>query len=62
MKELLSPTGTIAVHVDWRVGYMIKAMLDELFGSNAFINEIIWYYTGAGRSPGRFSRRHDNIY
>lgn len=62
MKELLSPTGTIAVHVDWRVGYMIKAMLDELFGSNAFINEIIWYYTGAGRSPERFSRRHDNIY
>ena len=62
MKELLSPRGTIAVHVDWRVGYMIKAMLDELFGSNAFINEIIWYYTGAGRSQERFSRRHDNIY
>ena len=62
MKELLSPKGTIAVHVDWRVGYMIKAMLDELFGINAFINEIIWYYTGAGRSSERFSRRHDNIY
>ena len=62
MKELLRPSGTIAVHVDWRVGYMIKAMLDELFGSSAFINEIIWYYTGAGRSPERFSRRHDNIY
>ena len=62
MKDLLSPKGTIAVHVDWRVGYMIKAMLDELFGISAFINEIVWYYTGAGRSPERFSRRHDNIY
>jgi len=62
MKELLSPNGTIAVHVDWRVGYMMKAMLDELFGVEAFINEIIWYYTGAGASPERFSRRHDNIF
>lgn len=62
MKSLLAPKGTIAVHVDWRVGYMMKAMLDELFGVDAFINEIIWYYTGAGASPERFSRRHDNIY
>ncbi len=62
MKELLNRTGTIAVHVDWRVGHMIKAMLDELFGADSFINEIIWYYTGAGVSPERFSRRHDNIY
>lgn len=62
MKELLGPKGTIAVHVDWRVGYLIKAMLDELFGSGQFINEIIWYYTGAGASPERLSRRHDNIY
>jgi len=62
MKDLLSSQGTIAVHVDWRVGYLIKAMLDELFGIDALINEIIWYYTGAGASPERFSRRHDNIY
>ena len=62
MKELLSSKGTIAVHVDWRIGYMIKAMLDELFGRDSFVNEIIWYYTGAGASPERFSRRHDNIY
>ena len=62
MKELLNRTGTIAVHVDWRVGHMIKAMLDDLFGADSFINEIIWYYTGAGVSLERFSRRHDNIY
>jgi adenine-specific DNA-methyltransferase len=62
MKDLLAPKGTIAVHVDWRVGYMMKAMLDELFGGDSFINEIIWSYTGAGASPERFSRRHDNIY
>ena len=62
MKELLSQTGTIAVHVDWRVSDLIKSMLDELFGARSFINEIIWYYAGAGVSPGRFSRRHDNIF
>ena len=65
MKELLSPRGTIAVHVDWRVGYMIKAMLDELFGSNAFINEIIWYYTlDSGRKTSRNVSvgRHDTTF
>lgn len=62
MKDLLKPAGTIAIHVDWRVGYIVKAILDELFGTDSFINEIIWYYTGAGASPNRFSRRHDNIY
>jgi hypothetical protein len=62
MKDLLSPRGTIAVHVDWRVGYLVKAMLDEIFGAESLINEIIWAYTGAGASPERFSRRHDNIY
>jgi len=62
MKELLSPSGTIAVHVDWRVGFLVKSILDELFGRDQFINEVIWYYTGAGASPERFSRRHDNIF
>ncbi len=62
MKDLLNRSGTIAVHVDWRVSDLIKSMLDELFGAKSFINEIIWYYSGAGVSPGRFSRRHDNIF
>jgi adenine specific DNA methylase Mod len=62
MKELLSETGTIVVHVDWRVGPMIKLILDEIFDKDCFINEIVWSYTGAGISPERFSRRHDNLY
>ena len=62
MKELLCRTGTIAVHVDYRVSHLIKSMLDELFGADSFINEVIWYYTGAGVSLERFSRRHDNIF
>lgn len=62
IRELLMPTGTVLVHVDWRVGYLVKALLDELFGAANIINEIIWYYTGAGASPERFSRRHDNIF
>lgn len=62
IRELLSPTGTVVVHVDWRVGYLVKALLDELFGATNIINEIIWYYTGAGASPERFSRRHDNLF
>ncbi|RMG78772.1 MAG: site-specific DNA-methyltransferase, partial [Chloroflexi bacterium] len=62
MRDLLCERGSIVVHVDWRVASVIKLILDEVFGYESFINEIIWYYTGAGASPERFSRRHDNLF
>ncbi len=44
MKELLSETGSIYVHLDWHVGHYIKIIMDEVFGEENFRNEIIWYY------------------
>jgi DNA modification methylase len=62
IKDLLRDTGSIFVHCDWRVNYMLHGMLNEIFSGN-LRNEIIWCYTGPG-SPGmsQYSRKHDNIY
>jgi hypothetical protein len=62
LRELLAENGSILVHLDWHVGHYARAVLDELFGEKNFVNEIIWAYSGAGVSPERFSRRHDNIF
>jgi adenine-specific DNA-methyltransferase len=42
LRELLADTGTIYVHLDWHVVHYAKALLDEIFGPQNFINEIIW--------------------
>lgn len=62
LKELLSETGSIYVHLDWHVGHYIKLLMDEIFGQDNFRNEIVWCYTGPS-SPGmkNFAHKHDNI-
>jgi adenine specific DNA methylase Mod len=42
MKELLSEKGSIYVHIDWHVGHYVKILLDDIFGKNNFLNEVIW--------------------
>lgn len=44
MRELLSENGSIYVHLDWHVGHYVKVMMDEIFGYENFLNEIIWHY------------------
>jgi len=63
MRELLSDSGAIYVHLDWHVGHYVKLILDEILGKQNLRNEIIWCYTGPG-SPGmrQFNRKHDVIY
>jgi adenine-specific DNA-methyltransferase len=67
LKLLLSPTGSLYVHLDWRVIHFAKVILDEVFGSNSrtggpgFKNEIIWHYQSGGRSQKRYARKHDTI-
>jgi adenine-specific DNA-methyltransferase len=61
-KELLTDDGTIFVHLDWHESHYCKILMDEIFGRENLINEIIWCYTGPG-SPlmKQFNRKHDNI-
>jgi adenine-specific DNA-methyltransferase len=61
LRDLLSDRGAIVVHLDYRVGQYAKVILDEVFGSERLINELIWYYTGAGVPNDRPARRHDNL-
>ncbi|HNW36886.1 MAG TPA: site-specific DNA-methyltransferase [Candidatus Ozemobacteraceae bacterium] len=58
---LLMPSGSLVLHLDGRTVHYAKVMLDEVMGENAFVNEIIWHYTGGGRSKSRFSQKHDTL-
>lgn len=57
MKE----TATIYLHLDYREAHYAKVMLDELFGKENFLNEIIWAYDYGGKSKGRWPSKHDTI-
>ena len=62
MKELLSEKGSIYVHLDWHVGHYMKVMLDDIFGKENMINEIVWSYHWGLHVPTRWNRKHDVIY
>ncbi len=58
---LLMPGGSLVLHLDARAVHYAKVLLDRLMGEEAFVNEIIWHYTGGGRSKSRFSNKHDTL-
>lgn len=61
---LLSPRGTIWVHLDWRAAYLVRSLLDEIMGRDAFVNEIIWRRApnlGRQATSGQFGRTLDTI-
>jgi len=61
MRDLLSDSGSIYVHLDWHVGHYVKLIMDEIFGKDNFRNEIIWCYTGPSRQTKDFPDKHENI-
>lgn len=61
MKELLSERGSIYVHIDWHIGAYMKIILDDIFGKNRFLNEIMWCYTIGGKGSSFYGRKHDTI-
>lgn len=63
MRELLSDTGSIYVHLDWHVSHYVKMVLDEVFGKPNFRNEIVWSYFGFKRSTStKFPQKHDLLF
>ena len=42
MKEILQKDGTIAVHIGPTVSHYVKIVLDEIFGKDFFLNEVVW--------------------
>ncbi len=61
MWKLLSPTGTLYLHLDWHADAYARLILDEIFGAENFINEIIWAYHGPSPIRSAFNRKHDTI-
>jgi DNA modification methylase len=62
LKELLSNNGTVMLHCDWHKVHLLRCIMDEIFGSKNFINEIVWCYEDIGsRAVDYFKRKHDNI-
>lgn len=60
-RQLLSDTGSIYLHVDYRMIAPLRLLMDEVFGAKNFRNEIIWAYKTGGRSKSYYPRKHDNI-
>jgi DNA modification methylase len=60
--SLLADDGSIFVHCDYRVNSFIRIVLDEIFGTENFVNEIIWCYRQGGRAIDTFGQKHDTIY
>ena len=59
--RLLAPTGTLYLHLDWHAAAYARVMLDEIFGPQRLLNEIIWVYHGPSPIRSAFKRKHDNI-
>lgn len=61
MHRLLKENGSIFVHLDWHISHYVKILLDEIFSPEAFINEIVWCYSGGSGAGRHFQRKHDVI-
>ncbi|MEX1365654.1 MAG: site-specific DNA-methyltransferase, partial [Nannocystaceae bacterium] len=59
--RLLAPDGSLFVHLDYREVHYAKVLLDEIFGRESFINEIVWAYDYGARTKKKWSAKHDNI-
>jgi site-specific DNA-methyltransferase (adenine-specific) len=60
-RRLLTSSGTFYFHIDYREAHYCKLLLDELFGRDCFLNEIIWSYDYGARSKRRWPAKHDTI-
>ncbi len=59
--RLLDQTGTLYFHIDYREAHYCKLLLDEIFGRDSFLNEIIWAYDYGARAKRRWPAKHDTI-
>ena len=59
--RLLSDDGTLYFHIDYREAHYCKLLLDEVFGRDCFLNEVIWAYDYGGRPKNRWPAKHDTI-
>ena len=62
IKAIMSDTACIYVHLDWHIGHYVKILMDEIFGEDNFVNEVVWhYYNKMQGNVNRFASNHDVI-
>ncbi len=62
IKSIMSDKASIYVHLDWHIGHYVKILMDEVFGEENFVNQIIWCYTGPTNQKNNYPRKHDMIF
>ena len=62
IKSVMDDNASIYVHLDWHIGHYVKILMDEIFGEDNFINEIIWSYKTGGNGSKSFSKKHDTLF
>jgi DNA modification methylase len=62
MYQLLSPTGSLYLHLDWHADAYARLLLDEIFGRDRLINQVVWLYHGPSPIRNAFNRKHDTIF
>ena len=62
LRRVLKPNGSLYLHCDPGASAALRLLLEAVFGNEQFRNEIVWHYTGGGRSKRYFSRKHDVIF
>jgi len=61
LREILADDGSIYVHLDWKKGHYIKAIMDEVFGEHNFLNHIAWCYKEREIARRQYNQKHDYI-
>jgi site-specific DNA-methyltransferase (adenine-specific) len=61
VRRVLAPSGTLYFHIDYREAHYCKLLLDELFGRECFLNELVWAYDYGARTRRRWPPKHDTI-
>lgn len=61
MYRLLAPHGTLYLHLDWHADAYARLLLDEIFGRENLVNEVVWVYHGPSPIRRAFNRKHDTI-
>lgn len=62
IKSVMSPNGTIFVHLDYNISHYVKILMDEVFGDSCFLNNIVWCYQTRQFSKNYFNRKHHDIF
>lgn len=62
IRSVMSETASIYVHLDWHIGHYVKILMDEVFGEDNFINEIVWYYRRWNIEGKTFATNHDTLF